>query len=315
MSTYLRKCIDIAPTAVVTPGPFVANDYRNLRRHTWWPALRETTSWLRLWADWPSHAARSGPAARLRREGAASLGALDAQIDAAHADGMQIILMPYRYPRWSQRHRRHRLRTIPRTTVAAWIASRRLSPYLDLASPGPGPKPDYKNRWSTALPTDGFGPDSRVGGATSSGCGTATPTASRPSRSSTSPTASSGRSGRTVETDDSTARWGTEGTTLVDDARGRRDDGHRRRARPPPPAVRSLLAPSMLGQRRRHRPAAHDDLAHESARASADPFAESLLAQLDAARLRRPTIAGSGLPQLLRRRAQAAPRRLPARRA
>ena len=32
MSTYLRKCIDIAPTAVITPGPFVANDYRNLRQ-------------------------------------------------------------------------------------------------------------------------------------------------------------------------------------------------------------------------------------------------------------------------------------------
>ena len=44
MSTYLRKCIDIAPTAVVDPGPFVANDYRNLRQQSWWPALRATTS-------------------------------------------------------------------------------------------------------------------------------------------------------------------------------------------------------------------------------------------------------------------------------
>ena len=54
MSTYIRKCLDIAPTAVITPGPNVANDYRNLRQQLWWPALRATTSHLRLWADWPT---------------------------------------------------------------------------------------------------------------------------------------------------------------------------------------------------------------------------------------------------------------------
>src|SRR5688500_1249845 len=101
MSSYLRKCIDIAPTAVVTPGPFVANDYRNLRRHTWWTALRETTRWLRLWADWPSGQLVAAHPPVDVEKAAESLSALDAQIDAAHADGMQIILMPYRYPKWS----------------------------------------------------------------------------------------------------------------------------------------------------------------------------------------------------------------------
>src|SRR5690349_12071916 len=100
MSTFLRKCIDIAPTAVITPGPFVANDYRNLRQQPWWPALRATTSWLRLWADWPA-VQRVGDQPPGYGDGAASVNALDAQIDAARADGMQIILMPYRYPRWA----------------------------------------------------------------------------------------------------------------------------------------------------------------------------------------------------------------------
>src|SRR5829696_7637284 len=100
MSTYLRKCIDIAPTAVITPGPFVANDYRNLRQQSWWPKLRATTSHLRLWADWPSlqRVAREAPGFG---DAAASLTALDRQVDAALADGMKIILLPYRYPKWA----------------------------------------------------------------------------------------------------------------------------------------------------------------------------------------------------------------------
>ena len=100
MSTYLRKCIDIAPTAVITPGPFLPNDYRNLRLQPWWPALRATTSHLRLWADWPSlqHTAAapgSDPATCVPR------GARRADRRRAHADGMKIILLPYRYPRWA----------------------------------------------------------------------------------------------------------------------------------------------------------------------------------------------------------------------
>jgi hypothetical protein len=101
MSTYLRKCIDLAPTAVVTPGPFVANDYRNLRQQSWWPALRATTSYLRLWADWPSLQRVQGQDPGFGPEAAASLAALDAQVEAAYADGLKIIMLPYRYPRWA----------------------------------------------------------------------------------------------------------------------------------------------------------------------------------------------------------------------
>lgn len=100
MSTYLRKCIDIAPTAVITPGPFVANDYRNLRQQPWWPALRAATSHLRLWADWPSLQHSPEPPGSHPAD-VASLAALDGQLEAAVADGLKIILMPYRYPRWA----------------------------------------------------------------------------------------------------------------------------------------------------------------------------------------------------------------------
>src|SRR4051794_8986349 len=97
MSTYLRKCLDIAPTAVITPGPDVANDYRNLRLQPWWPALRATTSHLRLIADWPSLQHAPGtPGAH--PSDVPCLDALDQQLAAAHADGMKIILFPYRYP-------------------------------------------------------------------------------------------------------------------------------------------------------------------------------------------------------------------------
>src|SRR5690349_4617952 len=99
MSTYLRKCIDIAPTAVITPGPGVPNDYRNLRTTSWWPILRATTSHMRLWADWPSlqHGATAAPGEHPLDAG--PLAALDGQVEAAVADGLKLILLPYRYPR------------------------------------------------------------------------------------------------------------------------------------------------------------------------------------------------------------------------
>ena len=92
MSTYLRKCIDIAPTAIITPGLNPPNDYPNLRLQPWWPALRATTSHLRLWADWPSFQHWTGPA-RLDADGRPSLAALDAQVEAAHARRPGVILI------------------------------------------------------------------------------------------------------------------------------------------------------------------------------------------------------------------------------
>ena len=103
MSTYLRKCIDIAPSAIVTPG--AVNDYRTLRQQSWWAALRATTSHLRLWADWPSLQPQAGLPVGVgvgdRSNAADSLAALDGQVKAATEDGLQVILLPYRYPLWA----------------------------------------------------------------------------------------------------------------------------------------------------------------------------------------------------------------------
>jgi hypothetical protein len=103
MSTYLRKCIDIAPTAVILPG--AVNDYRALRQQWWWPALRATTSHIRLLADWPSLQPERGKPVGVgvgdRSNAADSLAALDGQVKAATEDGLEVILMPYRYPLWA----------------------------------------------------------------------------------------------------------------------------------------------------------------------------------------------------------------------
>ena len=101
MSTYLRKCIDIAPTAVITPGPIVAERLPQ-------PAAAAVVAGAARDDEPPAAvgglavaAARGRRPPGLGAAGAASLAALDAQVEAAHADGMQIILLPYRYPRWA----------------------------------------------------------------------------------------------------------------------------------------------------------------------------------------------------------------------
>jgi hypothetical protein len=103
MSAYLRKCIDIAPSAIVTPGAI--NDYRILRTLPWWEPLRATTSHIRLWADWPSVQPERGKPVGVgigdRSNAADSLAALDGQVKAATEDGLQVILLPYRYPLWT----------------------------------------------------------------------------------------------------------------------------------------------------------------------------------------------------------------------
>jgi hypothetical protein len=155
MSTYLRKCIDIAPTSIVTPNPFLPNDYRNLRFQSWWPALRATTSHLRLWADWPS-LQHSPQAPGSDPRDVASIEALDAQLDQAHADGMQIILLPYRYPSWANETAAI---TVPDAQFEPWDRHARLSEYLAYLA---GNRPNQT--WKSVLyrmPPEGFGPDSR----------------------------------------------------------------------------------------------------------------------------------------------------------
>jgi hypothetical protein len=211
MSTYLRKCIDIAPTAVVTPGPFVANDYLNLRRQPWWPGLRATTSWLRLWADWPTVQRVAGQPPGYGEGGAASLGALDAQIDAAHADGMQIILMPYRYPRWAN-GTEHVASGVPDWEFFPWDRHARLAQYKEFRA-GTRPQQTWK-AFEYRLPPEGHGPGTlwaayvewlwdRYADRIAAFEVVNEPNGQLwPQRS-------------PVDTDDFDARWGTEGTTLV----------------------------------------------------------------------------------------------------
>jgi hypothetical protein len=95
----MARGIDLTPNGVLRPG--TPQDYRLVRAAPWFGALRGVTSHLRLWADWPTlQPVRLGiedPA----NPGYPNLLALDAQIRAANADGLAVILMPYRYPAWA----------------------------------------------------------------------------------------------------------------------------------------------------------------------------------------------------------------------
>jgi hypothetical protein len=163
MSTYLRKCIDPAPSAVITPGAI--NDYRTLRTMPWWPALRATTSHLRLWADWPSvqpeRGKPVGEGVGDRANAADSLAALDGQIKAATEDGLQVILLPYRYPLWVNETEgivagsRRDSDFFPEDRVA------RLALYRDWVE-GRAARPTYRDI-HYRLPPDGHSPDSEWG--------------------------------------------------------------------------------------------------------------------------------------------------------
>ena len=89
----LGRGIDLTPNGVIRPGSL--QDYRVLRAQPWAEPLIARVTHLRLWADWPTLEPRPGAFA------GAHVAALDAQVDAAVADGLQVILMPYRYPRWA----------------------------------------------------------------------------------------------------------------------------------------------------------------------------------------------------------------------
>jgi hypothetical protein len=94
----LAKLIDIGPGGVISPGS--AQDYRFHSNATFFADTG--TRWIRMWADWPSlqpdgaHAI-DDPA----NPGRPALLALDEQIRGANADGLSVILMPYRYPTWA----------------------------------------------------------------------------------------------------------------------------------------------------------------------------------------------------------------------
>jgi hypothetical protein len=153
MSTYMRKCIDIAPTAVINPERNPANDYTKLVQQPWWPPLRATTTHARFWADWPSLQPVAGtpPNAAL----------LDAQVDAALADGMKIIMVPYRYPMWTNGTEGIVVGSETDNSFFPWDRVVRLAQYMEWRA-GLRLRPGFK-AFQYRMPLDGFGPDSQWG--------------------------------------------------------------------------------------------------------------------------------------------------------
>ena len=90
---------DLTPQGVRTPGAL--QDYTVLRAQPWGPPLIARATHVRFWADWPFLQPDGAIAlADAANPGLPHLLALDAQIDAAVADGLEVILLPWRYPRW-----------------------------------------------------------------------------------------------------------------------------------------------------------------------------------------------------------------------
>jgi hypothetical protein len=95
----MGRGIDLTPQGVRVPGS--PQDYTVLRAQPWAAPLIARTTHLRIWADWTvlqprGDLALDDPA----NPGRPHLAALDAQVDAANADGLQVILLPQGYPRW-----------------------------------------------------------------------------------------------------------------------------------------------------------------------------------------------------------------------
>jgi hypothetical protein len=98
MSTVLRRIIDLGAGGGTRPGSVGDYRFHDNRRY-----FAETnTTWVRLWADWPT--LQPDPARAPDDPdgaGAAVLAALDDQIRAANADGVKVILLLYRFPLWA----------------------------------------------------------------------------------------------------------------------------------------------------------------------------------------------------------------------
>jgi hypothetical protein len=94
----LRRIVDLGPGAIIHPGSSGDLRFHDNRAHL--AATR--TGWVRMWADWPSlqpdgSIAIDDPA----NPGLFRLQAMDEQIAAACADGLRVLLMPYRFPVWA----------------------------------------------------------------------------------------------------------------------------------------------------------------------------------------------------------------------
>ena len=98
MSTVLRRIIDLGAGGGTRPGS--TGDYRFDDNRLYF--AETNTTWVRLWADWPT--VQPDPARAPDDpdgQGAAVLQALDDQIRAANDDGVRVILQLYRFPLWA----------------------------------------------------------------------------------------------------------------------------------------------------------------------------------------------------------------------
>src|SRR3954452_12685825 len=93
-----RKLIDIGPGGVIDPGS--PQDYRAYSNRTYFADTQ--TGWIRMWADWPSlQPSRAHRIDDPASPGYGKLQALDAQIGQGCADGLRVLLLPYRHPTWA----------------------------------------------------------------------------------------------------------------------------------------------------------------------------------------------------------------------
>ena len=97
---------DLTPQGLRVPGAL--QDYRVVRAQPWGPPLIARATHVRFWVDWPIVQPDGAIGfADAGNPGLPHLQALDAQVDAAVADGLDVILMPYRYPGWVNHTTRH----------------------------------------------------------------------------------------------------------------------------------------------------------------------------------------------------------------
>ena len=95
MSSSLQRILDLGLGGALHPGS--AGDYRfhDNRAHV----LGTGTTWIRLWADWPSLQPDPGRAPDdAGSPGRPWLQALDEQVEAACRDGVRVLLVSHRFP-------------------------------------------------------------------------------------------------------------------------------------------------------------------------------------------------------------------------
>jgi hypothetical protein len=95
----MGRGLDLTPQGVRRPGS--PQDYTVLRAQPWAERLIAHTTHLRIWVEWPVVQPRGDVALDdPDNPGLPHLEAIDDQVAAAISDGLQVILLPYRYPRW-----------------------------------------------------------------------------------------------------------------------------------------------------------------------------------------------------------------------